>query len=61
MELTLSFGICSPATCSEEVLIELIRSSLDEVDVKNVTVRMVPHTCQKQEDTDYRPEDIAVL
>lgn len=59
--LTMGFGICGPATCSEEVLLAIVDTVLLQVNVKNVTVQMIPHTCQKDEPLTYRPEDIAVL
>lgn len=59
--LAMGFGICGPATCSESLLLSIVDAVLREVNLNNVTVHMLPHTCQKEQPNDYRPEDIAVL
>jgi hypothetical protein len=57
----MGFGICGPASCSEEVLIMMVDTALLQINVKNVTVQMIPHTCQTDASPNYRPEDIVVL
>lgn len=57
----MGFGICGPASCSEEILISIVDTALFQINVKNVTVKMIPHTCQTDAPPIYRPEDIVVL
>lgn len=59
--LAMGFGICGPATCSEELLLSLVEMAFKQVNIKNVTVEMIPYTCQKDEPYQFRSEDIAVL
>lgn len=59
--ITVTFGVCGPATCSPEMLNAVLNMTLKEVGIETAHVFVAPGLCQKQEEINLKPEDIATM
>lgn len=55
----ITFGICGPATCSPELLREIVIETLEESNIDYVSrISIAPISCQRKTELQFRTRDV---